>query len=150
MDVGTKTIGLAIVSPDWQIVMPLVTLQRGKTWQADLQSFGKILQDYVIHAIIIGLPLNMDGTEGPRAQSTRQIAANLQAAQPAWFQPPGLIGLWDERLSTAASTRFMIDTLDASRKQRAEVIDALAAQHILQGAMDYLNNQRNLHGRPDR
>ena len=142
LDIGTKTIGTAITSPDWSVVTPLITIQRGKTWQADLLLFNKALAEFPVGAVIIGLPLNMDGSEGPRAQSTRQTAVNLQNAQAAWLQAPGLIGFWDERLSTAAATRFMIDTLDAKRSKRAEVIDALAAQHILQGAMDYLNNQR--------
>lgn len=143
MDIGTKTIGLAVTSPDWSIVLPLVTVKRGANWKADLTSLDKALQEHTIHGIVIGLPLNMDGSEGPRAQSTRQIASNLIDAQPKWLQPPTLIGLWDERLSTAAVTRFMIDERDASRRQRAEVIDALAAQHILQGAVDYLHNHRN-------
>lgn len=143
MDIGTKTIGLAVTSPDWSIVLPLVTVKRGANWKADLTALDKALSEHRIQGIVIGLPLNMDGSEGPRAQSTRQIAANLIAAQPGWLTDPALIGLWDERLSTAAVTRFMIDERDASRRQRAEVIDALAAQHILQGAVDYLNNQRN-------
>lgn len=145
LDIGTKTIGLAVTSPDWSIVLPMVTVKRGANWKADLTALDKALSDYRIHGIVIGLPLNMDGSEGPRAQSTRQIASNLIAAQPAWLASPHLIGLWDERLSTAAVTRFMIDERDASRRQRAEVIDALAAQHILQGAVDYLHNHRNKH-----
>jgi putative Holliday junction resolvase len=142
MDIGTKTIGLARCAPDWTIVTPLVTVKRGKNWAADLQALNKELAEYPVQAVIIGLPLNMDGSEGPRAQSTRQIAANLAEARPAWLQAPALIGFWDERLSTAAVTRFMIDVQDTSRAKRAEIVDALAAHHILQGAMDYLNNQR--------
>ena len=143
MDVGTKTIGLAVTAPGWQIVTPLVTVRRGKTWAQDLDALGKALAEYEIHGIVIGLPLNMDGSEGPRAQSTRQMATNLAAAAPPWLRDPCLIGFWDERLSTAAVTRFMIDERDASRATRANVIDALAAQHILQGAVDYLNNHLN-------
>ncbi len=144
LDVGTKTIGLAITSPAWDIVLPIVTVRRGKTWQADLIALAVALKDYTVHGIVIGLPLNMDGSEGPRSQSTRQLAINLAAAQPAWLHSPAMIGFWDERLSTSAVTKFMIGEIDAKRAKRAEVIDALAAQHILQGAMDYLNNQRKL------
>ncbi|HEY1096893.1 MAG TPA: Holliday junction resolvase RuvX [Alphaproteobacteria bacterium] len=142
MDIGTRTIGLARCTPDWTVVTPLVTVKRGQNWKADLAALDKELAEFPVQAIVIGLPLNMDGSEGPRVQSTRQIAVNLAEAKPSWLQNPGLIGFWDERLSTAAVTRFMIDERDASRAKRADVIDALAAHHILQGAMDYLNNQR--------
>jgi putative Holliday junction resolvase len=142
LDIGTKTIGLALSMPDSQIVTPLVTVKRGATWKADLDALDKALKEYTVHAVVIGLPLNMDGSEGPRVQSTRQTAANLATAKPTWLNAPALIGLWDERLSTAAMTRFMIDEVDASRRKRAEVIDALAAHHILQGAVDYLQNQQ--------
>jgi putative Holliday junction resolvase len=143
MDVGTKTIGLARCAPDWAIVTPLMTIKRGKNWAADLQLLHQALSDFPVQAIVMGLPLNMDGTEGPRVQSTRQMAVNLAEAKPTWLEKPALIGFWDERLSTAAVTRFMIDERDTSRAKRAEIVDALAAHHILQGAMDFLNNMLN-------
>lgn len=131
LDVGTKTIGLAACDSGWQFAGPVETIRRSK-FTHDL---GK-LQDFItrdkIAGLVVGLPLNMDGSDSPRTQSVRAFARNLA--------PLGLpILLWDERWSTQAVERAMISA-DVSRARRAEKVDALAAAHILQGAIDALAN----------
>ena len=131
LDVGTKTIGLGICDPGWHFAGPVETLRRGKFTQ-DLS----VLRDFAIRenitGLVVGLPLNMDGTDSPRTQSVRAFARNL-----APLDLPIL--LWDERWSTQAVERAMISA-DVSRAKRAEKVDALAAAHILQGAIDALAN----------
>lgn len=128
MDVGEKTIGLALSDLGWMIATPMQTIRRGK-FSADLVTISGIIAAQQVGGIIIGLPINMDGSEGPRAQSTRQFARNLLKR----FTLP--IAFWDERLSTMAVTRVLIDA-DASRARRAELVDKMAAAYILQGALD--------------
>jgi putative holliday junction resolvase len=131
LDVGTKTIGLAVCDAGWHFAGPVETIRRTKFTQ-DLNS----LQAFIIHesivGLVVGLPLNMDGTDSPRTQSVRAFARNL-----APLALPLL--LWDERWSTQAVERAMIEA-DVSRARRAEKVDALAAAHILQGAIDALAN----------
>ena len=131
LDVGTKTIGLAICDAGWHFAGPAQTLRRSKFTQdlAALKDF--IIRENVV-GLVVGLPLNMDGTDSPRTQSTRAFGRNL-----APLNLPLL--LWDERWSTQAVERAMISA-DVSRSKRAEKIDALAAAHILQGAIDALAN----------
>ncbi len=131
LDVGTKTIGLAICDAGWHFAGPAQTLRRSKFTQdlAALKDF--IIRENVV-GLVVGLPLNMGGTDSPRTQSTRAFARNL-----APLNLPLL--LWDERWSTQAVERAMISA-DVSRSKRAEKIDALAAAHILQGAIDALAN----------
>jgi putative Holliday junction resolvase len=131
LDVGTKTIGLAICDAGWHFAGPVQTLRRSKFTQdlAALKDF--IIRENVV-GLVVGLPLNMGGTDSPRTQSTRAFARNL-----APLNLPLL--LWDERWSTQAVERAMISA-DVSRSKRAEKIDALAAAHILQGAIDALAN----------
>ena len=133
LDVGTKTIGVATSDVLRTLATPLVTLKRAKL-AADLASLGDLAAKHEIKALAIGLPLNMDGSEGPRCQSVRQFAANI-----AKHGPPALaalpIVLQDERLSTAAVTRGMIDDYDMSRARRAERVDAAAAAWILESAL---------------
>ena len=131
LDVGTKTIGLAICDAGWHFAGPVQTLRRSKFTQdlAALKDF--IIRENVV-GLVVGLPLNMDGTDSPRTQSTRAFGRNL-----APLNLPLL--LWDERWSTQAVERAMISA-DVSRSKRAEKIDALAAAHILQGAIDALAN----------
>lgn len=131
LDVGTKTIGVAICDAGWHFAGPVETIQRSKFTQdfATLQTF--INREKIV-GLVIGLPLNMDGTDSPRTQSVRAFARNL-----APLELPIL--LWDERWSTQAVERAMISA-DVSRAKRAEKIDALAAAHILQGAIDALAN----------
>ncbi len=128
MDVGEKTIGLALSDLGRMIATPMETLRRGK-FGTDVQKLAAIITQQRVGGIIIGLPMNMDGSEGPRAQSVRQFVRNLLKH----FPLP--IALWDERMSTMAVTRVLIDA-DASRARRAELVDKMAAAYILQGALD--------------
>ena len=130
LDLGTKTIGVATSDPDRRIASPVKTLKRGK-FSASLADLRSLIDERQTSGLILGLPINMDGTSGPRAQSSRTFGQNLSRE----LSLPIL--LWDERLSTAAMERELI-SLDTSRKRRAEVIDAMAANFILQGALDRL------------
>ena len=133
LDVGTKTIGIATSDVRRSLATPLTTLKRSKL-AADLGALGELAAKHQIKALAIGLPLNMDGSEGPRCQSVRQFAANIER-----HGPPALaalpIVLQDERLSTAAVTRGMIEDYDMSRARRAERVDAAAAAWILESAL---------------
>lgn len=128
LDVGTKTVGLAISDVTRTVATPLRTLRRTK-FTADAATLLALATERAVAGFVIGLPVNFNGSEGPRAQSCRAFARNLSAltALPITF--------WDERLSTAAAERVLLDA-DASRKRRAEVIDSVAAGFILQGALD--------------
>lgn len=128
LDLGTKTIGLALSDIGWMIASPLETIRR-KKFSLDAEKLANICTEHAVAALILGLPRNLDGSEGPRAQSTRAFARNLSRLHP---QP---ILLWDERLTTAAAERVLLEA-DTSRARRAEVVDKLAATLILQGALD--------------
>jgi putative Holliday junction resolvase len=130
LDLGTKTIGVAASDPDRRLAAAVETIQRTK-FSADAERLLKLAAERKAIGFVLGLPVNMDGSEGPRAQSTRAFARNLAART----ELP--IALWDERLSTAAVERELI-AADASRKKRAAVIDQHAAVFILQGALDRL------------
>ncbi|MXO89713.1 Holliday junction resolvase RuvX [Pontixanthobacter aquaemixtae] len=130
LDLGTKTIGTATCDAGWQFATAGKTLERGK-FGRDRDRLGQLIQERSIRAIVIGLPRNMDGSEGPRAQASRAYARNLSAA----FALPVL--LWDERWSTSSAERDMIGQ-DMSRRKRAERIDSHAAAVFLQGAIDAL------------
>ena len=130
LDLGTKTIGLALSDLERQIASPLETIQRVK-FGLDAAALLKIAGKHQVAGLVIGLPLNMDGTEGPRVQSTRAFVRNLI---PLTDLP---IVFWDERMSTLAVTRTLLDA-DASRAKRAAVVDKMAAAYILQGALDRL------------
>ena len=131
LDVGTKTIGLALCDAGWHFAGPAETIRRTKFTQ-DFEELRDFVGRERIVGLVVGLPLNMDGTDSPRTQSVRAFARNL-----APLELPIL--LWDERWSTQAVQRAMIDA-DVSRARRAEKVDALAAAHILQGAIDALVN----------
>lgn len=128
LDVGEKTIGLALSDTRLMIASPMETVRR-KKWSEDSKKLLKLIEEQQVFGLIIGLPLNMDGSEGPRCQSIRQLAENIlkQIDVPICF--------WDERLSTAAVTRTLLDA-DMSRKRRSEVVDKMAAAYILQGFLD--------------
>jgi putative holliday junction resolvase len=130
LDVGTKTIGMALSDVTRSVATPFDTIRRSK-FTADAKTIREVVEKNQVGALVIGFPLNLDGSEGPRAQSTRAFARNLAAhvTVPMVF--------WDERLSTAAVERHLIEA-DASRKRRAEVIDRMAAAYILQGALERL------------
>ncbi len=130
LDLGTQTIGLAFCDAGWRFATPARTLPRGK-FGADRQALGVLAIERSVRGVVIGLPLNMDGSEGPRAQSSRAYARNLGAA----LALPVL--LWDERWSTATAERDLI-AQDLSRAKRATRIDAAAAAVILQAAIDAL------------
>lgn len=130
LDLGTKTIGVAISDGMRYSATPLETIKRTK-FTADAIRLDELIAQNAVVAIILGLPLNMDGSEGPRVQSTRAFARSL--AQRITLP----IAFWDERLSTSAVTRMMIEA-DLRRDRRAEVVDKLAASYILQGALDRL------------
>ncbi len=135
VDLGDKTIGLALSDTGLVIASPLETLKRGK-FTPDAQKIEALVADHGIGGIVYGLPVNMDGSEGPRCQSTRQFARNLDQRLPLPY------AFQDERLSTAAVERVLIGQADMSRKRRAEVVDKAAAAWILQGALDALAAQR--------
>ncbi len=130
LDLGTKTIGTATCDAGWQFATAGTTLERGK-FGRDRDRLREIIEARRVKAIVLGLPRNMDGSEGPRAQASRAYARNLNAA----FELPVL--LWDERWSTASAERDMIGQ-DFSRRKRAERIDSHAAAVFLQGAIDAL------------
>ena len=129
LDVGTRTIGAAYCDAGWTIATPAELIRRTK-FSADLERLKAAAAAQRVSGLVVGLPLNLDGSESPRTQSTRAFARNLE--------PLGLpILLWDERWSTQAVTRTLIDA-DASRARRAELVDKMAAAYILQGAIDAL------------
>ena len=134
LDLGTKTIGVAVSDPDRKLATAVETIQR-KAFKADAARLFVIAAERKAVGFVLGLPINMDGSEGPRAQSTRAFARNLSGLTEL------AIALWDERLSTSAVERQLIAN-DVSRARRAEVIDQHAAIFILQGALDRLANLR--------
>lgn len=129
LDVGTRTIGTALCDARWTIASPGALIER-KKFAADLAALRALIERETVNGIVIGLPLNLDGSDSPRTQSTRAFARNL-----AVLDRPIL--LWDERWSTAAVERQMI-AADVSRAKRAERVDSAAAAYILQGAIDRL------------
>ncbi len=137
LDVGEKTVGLALGTTAFALASPLETIRRTR-FAADAQRIFALADEHGVDALVIGLPVNMDGSEGRRCQSVRQFAADLLARRDI------AAAFWDERLSTAAVTRAMIEA-DLSRRKRAEAVDRLAAAYILQGALDRI---RNLNGEP--
>jgi putative Holliday junction resolvase len=129
LDVGTKTIGIALCDAGWTIASPAELLRRTK-FGKDLEALARFAAKQQAKGLVVGLPLNLDGSDSPRTQSVRAFARNLD--------PLGLpILLWDERWSTQAVTRTLLDA-DASRARRAELVDKMAAAYILQGAIDAL------------
>lgn len=139
LDLGTKTIGVAVSDRLRNIATPIKTIRRSK-FNQDAKMLLDIIEDRNISGVILGLPMNMDGSEGPRCQSTRAFARNFAKH----CNLP--ISFWDERLSTVAAERALLEA-DTSRKRRAEVIDHVAASYILQGALDRIGimMQKRLH-----
>jgi len=135
IDLGTKTIGLALSDSLLMIASPLVTLARGKLGD-DAAALDRLCKQHGVGALVIGLPLNMEGSEGPRSQATRAFVRNLLGVSDP------VIVYWDERLSTAAVTRGMIEA-DLSRARRAKIVDRAAAAYILQGLLDRLAHMPN-------
>lgn len=132
LDFGDKTIGVAVSDTFRQVATPLLTIRRVK-FTTDAEELLALVAKRSIVGLVLGLPLNMDGTEGPRVQKTRAFARNLSRLTPI------PMGFWDERLSTVAAERALLEA-DTSRKRRAEVIDHVAAGYILQGALDRMRH----------
>ncbi|MDD9715906.1 MULTISPECIES: Holliday junction resolvase RuvX [Dinoroseobacter] len=134
LDLGTATIGVAVSDLMWSVATPLETVKR-KKFGLDAARLEALMDARDVGGLILGLPRNMDGSEGPRAQSTRAFARNFTARRPI------PIAFWDERLSTVAAERALLEA-DTSRARRAEVIDHVAASYILQGALDRFGHMR--------
>ena len=134
LDLGEKTIGVAVSDRRLSVATPLETIRR-KKFTLDAAGLLAICAKREIGGLILGLPMNMDGSEGPRCQSTRAFARNLERLSDL------PIGFWDERLSTVAAERALLEA-DTSRKRRSEVIDHVAAGYILQGALDRIGHLR--------
>lgn len=130
-DVGSKTIGLALSDSLRSVATPMETIKRTK-FSKDIERIKQIVIEQEVGGVVIGWPLNMDGSQGPRCQSTRAFANNIARH----ITLPQL--LWDERMSTMAVERMMTEEADLSRARRAELVDKLAASYILQGALDRL------------
>jgi len=128
LDVGTKTIGTALCDAGWSFASPALLIRRSK-FAKDKAALVELVAQQQVHGLVIGQPLNLDGSESPRSQSTRAFARNVEELGP--------VLLWDERWSTQAVTRTLIEQ-DASRARRAELVDKMAAAYILQGAIDAL------------
>jgi putative Holliday junction resolvase len=136
LDLGEKTIGIALSDTSLTIASPLETLKRGK-FSVDAARLRAIMDEQGAGGLVVGLPLNMDGSEGPAAQSARAFGRNFAGLSPA------PLSFWDERLSTAAVTRTLLEA-DSSRRRRSEVVDKIAAAYILQGALDRLRSAARL------
>ena len=132
VDLGSKTIGLALSDLSFTVATPLETIRRVK-FTADANRMLELIAQHGIGGLVIGLPLNMDGSEGPSAQSARAFVRNFEKLSPL------PLAFWDERLSTAAVTRTLLEA-DTSRARRAEVVDKMAAAYILQGALERMRN----------
>ena len=135
LDLGSKTIGVAVSDGGLMIASPVALIRRAK-FAADAEALFKLMDGRGAAAMVIGLPVNMDGSEGPRCQSTRAFARNLLRLKDI------PIAFWDERLSTEAVNRMLIDEADTTRARRAELVDKAAAAWILQGALDRLRTSR--------
>lgn len=134
LDLGDKTVGLAVSDPALTLASPLETIRR-KKFTIDAEALLAIVDREGIGGLVLGYPVSMDGTEGPRCQSTRQFARNLERLRDL------PMALWDERLSTAAVERLLTSEADLSRARRAQVVDKMAAAYILQGALDSLRSR---------
>ena len=133
LDVGRKTIGLAVSDSDMKIATTVGTIRRSK-FTKDVKNLDAIITERQVNGLVLGLPISMDGNEGPACQSVRQFAVNLDNILEIG------ITFWDERLSTSAVERLLIKEADLSRKRRSQIIDKMAAAYILQGALDSLSS----------
>jgi len=133
LDVGRKTIGLAVSDSDMKIATTVGTIRRSK-FTKDVENLDAIITERQVNGLVLGLPISMDGNEGPACQSVRQFAVNLDNILEIG------ITFWDERLSTSAVERLLIKEADLSRNRRSEIIDKMAAAYILQGALDSLTS----------
>jgi putative Holliday junction resolvase len=132
LDLGEKTIGVAVSDPTRMVATPLELIRKTK-FTDDANRLFKLMDHRQVAGVVVGLPVNMDGSEGPRAQSARAFARNLLRLRESL-----VIAFWDERMSTMAVNRLLIDEADVNRARRAEVVDKMAAGWILQGALERL------------
>jgi len=130
LDIGDKTIGLAISDPMFMIASPVKTVVRTKKFAAAIAEMREIVKNEEVGGLLVGLPVSMDGTEGPRCQKTRDLTSEIS------MQLNLPVAFWDERLSTSAIERFLVTEADMTRKRRKNVVDKMAAGYILQGALD--------------
>ena len=137
LDLGEKTIGVAISDPGLTVASPIDTIRRVK-FTEDVKQLVKMIVGREVGGIIVGLPINMDGTQGPRCMSVRHFAENLIGRADLWGSEPE-VAFWDERLSTVVVQRLLTDEVDMRRNKRAQAVDKMAAAYILQGALDALN-----------
>jgi len=135
LDLGSKTIGIALSDISRSVASPVKTIHRSK-FTKDANHLIELIEEHDVGGLILGMPYNMDGSEGPRCQSTRDFAINFMNLR----DMP--IGIWDERLSTSVVERMLVTDVDMTRQRRSQVIDKLAATYILQGALDALSYQR--------
>ena len=132
LDVGDRKIGVALSDPGRRIASPAGVVRRAKRFYETAESLAAFWKGEAVSGIVVGLPLNQDGTQGPRAQASRQFAHNLARH----FDLP--VALWDERFSSVAAERLLLDEADLSRTRRRELVDQTAAAFILQGCLDFL------------
>jgi len=141
MDIGRKTIGLALSDSKHSIATPLKTIKRTK-FSKDIKVLERVIKDYDVGGYVLGYPLNMDNSEGPRCQSVRDFAQEFSVQLSDELKPSKnlWIALWDERLSTVSVDNFVSETVNIKKSRAKEkgIIDKLAAQHILQGALDFM------------
>jgi len=130
LDIGDKTIGLAISDPMFMIASPVKTIMRTKKFATAVAEMREIVKNEEVGGLLVGLPVSMDGTEGPRCQKTRDLTSEIS------MQLNLPVAFWDERLSTSAIERFLVTEADMTRKRRKDVVDKMAAGYILQGALD--------------
>ena len=130
LDIGDKTIGLAISDPMFMIASPVKTIMRTKKFATAVAEMREIIKNEEVGGLLVGLPVSMDGTEGPRCQKTRDLTSEIS------MQLNLPVAFWDERLSTSAIERFLVTETDMTRKRRKDVVDKMAAGYILQGALD--------------
>lgn len=135
LDLGSDTIGVAVSDALFSIATPVTTIRRSR-FKRDAEQLAALVAERQAGGIVYGLPVNMDGSEGPRCQSVREFAREFAKRCPLPY------AFWDERLSTAAVQRMLTEEADLSRKRRAEVVDRAAAAYILQGALDALAKRR--------
>ncbi len=136
LDLGTKTIGVALSDVSRTVASPLETIKHTK-FTADALRLKQIIDEYDVGGMVVGLPVSMDGTEGPRCQSARTFAINI------FNKFEIMVSFWDERLSTSAVERVLVGDVDMTRKRRKEVVDKLAATYTLQGALDAVTPKGN-------
>ena len=130
LDIGDKIIGLAISDPMFMIASPVKTIMRTKKFATAVAEMREIIKNEEVGGLLVGLPVSMDGTEGPRCQKTRDLTSEIS------MQLNLPVAFWDERLSTSAIERFLVTEADMTRKRRKDVVDKMAAGYILQGALD--------------